>query len=258
MGPHFLADGISELYDDVSAAGMWIWAEHMAEVFDVSRSAQDEWALLSHHRALAAAASGRLADEIYPFEIETRKGTRTMDRDEGPRPDTSAEALAALEPRWKYDGTVTPGNSSPLSDGACVTVLASGERGREFALRPLTRIISWAVVGIDPEITGYSPVHAIPAALKKVKLDLQDIGLFEINEAFAVMMVTSVRDLGLDPDKVNVNGGAIALGHPVGMSGNRLLLTLSHEMKTRGVEFGVVSLCAAGGLGIAAVLQNAG
>ncbi len=257
MGPQFFADGMLELADDVSAAGMWIWAENMVEKFEVSREAQDEWAWLSHRRAVAAAECGRLREEIYPIEVTERKGARVIERDEGPRPDTSLEKLARLEPRFKYDGAITPGNASPLSDGACATFLASREKAEALGLKPLTRIVAWSIIGIDPEITGYAPVYAIPEALKKAGLSLADIGLFEINEAFAVMMVTAVRDLNLDPEKVNVNGGAIALGHPVGMSGNRMLLSLSYEMNKRGVEFGVASLCAGGGMGIAVVLQNA-
>ncbi len=256
MGPQFLSDGMFELLDDVSAAGMWIWAENMSSRFKVSREEQDGWALLSHRRAVAAAECGRLALEIEPFQVADKRGTRLMERDETPRADTSMEKLARLEPRFQYDGTITPGNASPLSDGACATLIASGDRARALGLELLTRIVSWAIIGVDPEITGYAPVYAIPAALDKAGLKTGDIGLFEINEAFAVMMVTAVRDLQLDPETVNVNGGAIALGHPVGMSGNRMLLSLSYEMKRRNVEFGVASLCAGGGMGIAVVLQN--
>ncbi len=257
MGPQFLIDGMAELYDDVTAAGMWIWAENMSERFEVAREEQDRWSLLSHQRAVAANGSGRFAEEICPVEILEKRGARVMDRDEGPRADTSYEKLARLPAKFKYGGAITPGNASPLNDGACATFLASGEKADALGLKPLTKILSWAIVGVDPEITGYAPVSAIPAALKKAGLPLSHVGLFEINEAFAVMMVTAIRDLNLDPAKVNVNGGAIAMGHPVGMSGNRMLLSLSHEMKKRGVECGVASLCAGGGMGIAVVLQNA-
>jgi acetyl-CoA acetyltransferase family protein len=257
MGPQFLIDGMFELYDDVSAAGMWVWAESMAEKFEISREEQDRWSLLSHQRAVAATACGRYREEIVPFEIPERRGVRQMDTDENPRADTSLEKLSRLEPRFKFDGTITPGNASPLNDGACATFLASGTKANALGLKPLTKIVAWAVVGVDPEITGYAPVYAIPAALKQVGLATSDVGLYEINEAFAVMMVATIRDLNLDPEKVNVNGGALALGHPVGMSGNRMLLSLSYEMKKRNVEFGVASLCAGGGQGIAVVLQNA-
>lgn len=256
MGTQFFIDGMAELADDVTGAGMWIWAENMSERFEVSREEQDRWALISHQRAVSATETGRFKEEIYPLEIPEKKGVRLVDRDEGPRADTSYEKLARLQARFKYDGTITPGNASPLNDGASATLLASREHAAALGLKPLTKILSWAIIGVDPDITGYAPVYAIPAALNKAGLADADIGLYEINEAFAVMMVTSIRDLNLDPDKVNVNGGAVAMGHPVGMSGNRLLLSLSHEMDKRGVEFGVASLCAGGGMGIAMVLEN--
>lgn len=256
MGPQFLIDGMAELYDDPSAAGMWIWAENMAEKFEVSREEQDRWSLVSHQRAVAATESGRMREEIAPIEIAEKRGTRVMDKDEGPRADTALEKLARLEPKFKWDGTITAGNASTLNDGACAVFIASPERAHALGIPPLAKIIAWAVVGVDPEITGYAPVLAIPAALKKAGLAQKDIALFEVNEAFAVMIVTTIRELHLDPEKLNVNGGGIALGHPVGMSGNRLLLTLAYELKQRDEEFGVVSLCAGGGQGIAVVVQN--
>ncbi len=256
MGPQFLIDGMAELYDDVTAGGMWIWAENMAEKFEVSRQAQDEWSLISHQRAVAATASGRMREEIAPMEVPDRKGTRLVDKDEGPRSDTSLEKLARLEARFKWDGTITPGNSSSLNDGASAVFIASREQAEALGIRPLSRIVSWAVVGVDPMVTGYAPVVAIPAALKKAGLAPQDVALYEVNEAFAVMIVTTIRELKLDPERLNVNGGGVALGHPVGMSGSRLLLTLSYELKHRNAEFGVISLCAGGGQGIAMVIQN--
>jgi acetyl-CoA C-acetyltransferase len=254
MGPQFLIDGMAELYDDVTAGGMWMWAENMAEKFKVSRQDQDNWALVSHQRAVAAA--DRLRAEIAPMELPDRKGVRVMDRDEGPRADTSLEKLARLESKFKWDGTITPGNASTMNDGACATFIASREKADALRIQPLAKIISWAVVGIDPEITGYAPVVAIPAALKKAGLTQNDIALYEVNEAFAVMIVTTIRELNLDPEKLNVNGGGVALGHPVGMSGNRLLLTLAYELQRRQKEFGVIALCAGGGQGIAMVVQN--
>ena len=261
MGTQQFVDGMAELYNDVTAAGMYIWAENMASRFEVSREEMDRWSLISHQRAVAAHQAGKFASEIVPFEISERKSVRIMDQDENPRADSTLEKLSRLRSPFSYDGPITAGNSSPLNDGACATFIASRAKASSLGLSPMTRIVSWAIVGVEPDITGYAPVHAIPAALKKAKfngkeLTLHDIGLFEVNEAFAVMMVTTIRDLNLDPDKVNVNGGAIALGHPVGCSGNRLMLTLSHEMKRRDVEFGVASLCAGGGMGIAVVLQN--
>jgi acetyl-CoA C-acetyltransferase len=255
LGPQFLIDGMIELGDDPAAAGMWIWAENMAERFEISREEQDRWAALSHARALAAASAGRFDDEIAPVEIVEKKGTRTLARDENPRVDATPDTLARLQPRFKYDGTITPGNASPLNDGAACTFIASRDKAATLGLAQIARIRAWAIVGIDPEITGYAPVYAIPAALKKAGLEIGDIDLFEINEAFAVMMVATVRDLNLDPDKVNVNGGALAMGHPVGMSGNRILFSLARQLQKQGAQFGVASLCAGGGLGIAVVLE---
>jgi len=256
MGPQFLIDGMAELYDDPSAGGMWIWAENMAAKFKVAREEQDKWSLISHQRAVAATASGRLREEIAPLEISERKGTRVMDKDEGPRADTSLEKLARLEPKWQWDGTITPGNASTLNDGACAVVVASREKANALGIPPLAKIVAWAVVGVDPEVTGYAPVVAIPAALKKAGLEQREIALFEVNEAFAVMIVTTIRELNLDPEKLNVNGGGVSLGHPVGMSGSRLLLTMAYELKHRHAEFGVISLCAGGGQGIAVVIRN--
>lgn len=256
MGPQFLIDGMAELYDDVTAGGMWVWAENMADKFEVSREEQDRWSLVSHQRAVAATASGRLGEEIAPIEVPDKKGPRIMDKDEGPRADTTLEKLARLEPRFKWDGTITAGNASTLNDGACALFVASRDKATALGLRPLSRIVSWAVVGVDPEITGYAPVVAIPAALKKAGLSQKDIALYEVNEAFAVMVVTTLRELNLDPERLNVNGGGVALGHPVGMSGSRLLLSISYELKHRNAEFGVISLCAGGGQGIAMVVQN--
>ncbi len=256
MGPQIMIDGMAELLDDPSAGGMWIWAENMADKFEVSREEQDKWSLVSHQRAVATTASGRMREEIAPMELPDRKGTRVMDKDEGPRADTSLEKLARLEPKWKWDGTITPGNASTMNDGACAVFVASREKANALGITPLAKIVSWAVVGVDPEITGYAPVVAIPAALKKAGLAQKDIALFEVNEAFAVMIVTTIRELNLDPEKLNVNGGGVALGHPVGMSGSRLLLTMAYELKHRHAEFGVIALCAGGGQGIAMVVQN--
>lgn len=256
MGTQKLIDGMWELTDDPSAGGMWIWAEHMAEKFEIAREEQDQWARVSHQRAVAATASGRLRKEIAPIEMPDRKGVRVIDQDEGPRADTSLEKLQRLEPRWKRDGTITPGNASTMNDAACAVFVASREKADELGIEPLAKIVAWAVVGVGPLITGYAPVVAIPAALKKAGLTQQDIALFEVNEAFAVMIVTTMRELNLDPARLNVNGGGISLGHPVGMSGSRLLLTMAYELKERQQEFGVISLCAGGGQGIAMVLQN--
>ncbi len=256
MGPQVLIDGMWELSDDPGAGGMWIWAENMAAKFEVSRAEQDQWSLVSHQRAVAATASGRMREEIAPMELPARKGTRVFDKDEGPRADTALEKLARLEPKWKRDGTITPGNASTMNDGACAVFVASREKASALGIQPLAKIVSWAVVGVDPLITGYAPVVAIPVALKKAGLAQKDVALWEVNEAFAVMIVTTIRELKLDPDRLNVNGGGIALGHPVGMSGSRLLLTMAYELKHRRAEYGVIALCAGGGQGIAMVMQN--
>ena len=261
MGPQFLVDVMAELFDDPSAGGMFVWAEHMAEKFQVSREEQDKWSLASHQRAVAATESGRLREEIAPMELPDRKGIRVMDRDEGPRADTSLEKLARLDAKW--GGTLTAGNASAMNDAACAVFIATREKANALGIKPLARIVAWAVVGVDPMITGYAPVVAIPAVLKKVGatgrsplLTQKDIALWEVNEAFAVMIVTTIRELNLDPEKLNVNGGGISLGHPVGMSGSRLLLTMAYELKHRNAEFGVIALCAGGGQGIAMVVQN--
>jgi acetyl-CoA C-acetyltransferase len=256
MGTQPIIDGMWELADDPSAGAMWKWAEHMAEKFNVSRAEQDQWALLSHQRAVAATASGRLREEIFPMQLPERKGVRIIDQDEGPRADTSLEKLAQLQPKWKRDGTITPGNASTMNDGACAVFIASREKANALGIPPMAKIASWAIAGVDPLITGYAPVVAIPAALKKAGLTFDAIDLYEVNEAFAVMLVTTIRELGLDPARLNVNGGGISLGHPVGMSGNRLLLTMAIELQKRQKEFGVIALCAGGGQGIAVVIQN--
>jgi acetyl-CoA acyltransferase 2 len=255
MGPHFVHDGMFELRDDVSAGGMWMWAEHMAERFNVTRPQLDEYALLSHQRAVAATRSGRFAEEIVPVDLPPRKGQPArLEVDEGPRAETSLEKLAALKPAFKRGGTVTAGNASQISDGASALLVASAEKAQALGLEPQARVMAWAVVGVDPMLTGWANVPAIRQVLEKAGLSLADIGLFEVNEAFAVVNCVVERELGLDRERVNVNGGAIALGHPVGMSGNRLLLTMVKEMRRRGVEHGLVSLCAGGGMGMAMVV----
>jgi acetyl-CoA acyltransferase len=238
---------------------MGITAEIVAERFEVSREEQDRFALRSHERALAAIAAGRFVDEIVP--VTTRvygdAGWKalTFEQDEGPRPST-LEGLLKLKPAFKQGGTVTAGNSSQVSDGAAAVVIASRSVAQAAGWPVMGLLRSYQVAGVPPEIMGIGPVKAIPKAVAAAGLKLADIGLFELNEAFAAQALYCVRELGIDPDKVNVNGGAIALGHPLGCTGAKLTATLLHEMRRRGVRYGVVSMCIGGGMGAAAVFEN--
>ncbi|MEZ4239564.1 MAG: thiolase family protein [Myxococcota bacterium] len=238
---------------------MGITAEIVAERFEVSRQQQDALALRSHERALAAIAAGRFADEIVP--VHTRVFAETgwkdivFEQDEGPRAST-IEGLAKLKPAFKQGGTVTAGNSSQTSDGAAAVVVASREAAKAAGWPVLGVLRSYQVAGVPPEIMGIGPVKAIPKALAAAGLKIEDIGLVELNEAFAAQAVYCVRELGIDPEKVNVNGGAIALGHPLGCTGAKLTATLLHEMRRRGVRYGIVSMCVGGGMGAAAVFEN--
>lgn len=239
---------------------MGITSENVTKRFDVSRQAQDEFAYQSHMKACQAIEAGRFKDEIVP--VKTRvwvDGTWkaiTVDTDEGPRPDTTLEALARLRPVFARNGTTTAGNSSQVSDGAAAEIIVARELAEELGLESLGVLRSYAVVGVDPEIMGIGPKVAIPKALEKAGLSIDDIDLFEINEAFASQVVYCVRELGIDPAKVNVNGGAIALGHPLGCTGAKLTATLLYEMKRRGSRYGVVSMCIGGGMGAAAVFER--
>jgi acetyl-CoA acyltransferase len=232
-------------------------AERVAKMYDVSREDQDAFALRSHQRAIAAQKSGRLAEEIVPVEVPQRKGASLrLTEDEGPRPDTSLEALAKLRPAFSEKGSVTAGNSSPLNDGATALVLMSAAEAKRRGLKPLARLIAAAAAGVHPDYMGIGPVSASAKALEKVRLKPSEIGLVELNEAFASQSLACVRLLGLDEDKVNVNGGAIALGHPLGSSGARLVGTLVREMAHRDVEYGLATMCIGVGQGIASIWQR--
>jgi len=239
---------------------MGITAEIVAERFGVTRAQQDEFALASHQKAIAAIAAGRFVDEIVPVHtrVATDSGWKeiTFAVDEGPRADTSFEGLAKLRPAFKQNGTVTAGNASQTSDGAAAVVIASRESAQELGLPILGVLRAYQVAGVPPEIMGIGPVAAIPKALGKLGLTVADIDLFEINEAFAAQAVYCVRELGIDPARVNVNGGAIALGHPLGCTGAKLTATLLHEMGRRKSRWGVVSMCIGGGMGAAAVFER--
>jgi acetyl-CoA acyltransferase len=244
---------------------MGLTAEKVASTFNVTREEQDEFAVRSHERALAAIASGRFADEIVPVPVThyrpgpegtTIAENKVMTVDEGPRPGTTMETLAKLKPVFKKGGSVTAGNSSQTSDGAGMTVMMSAERAQKAGLQPLARFVSFACGGVDPGVMGIGPVVAIPKALKLAGLTVDDLDLVELNEAFASQAVYVCRHLGLDPEKVNVNGGAIALGHPLGATGAKLTATLLHEMQKRQSRYGCVSMCVAGGIGAAAIFER--
>ncbi|HLT95203.1 MAG TPA: acetyl-CoA C-acyltransferase [Acidimicrobiia bacterium] len=235
-------------------------AEEVAERWKVSREEQDRFALESHERALNANAEGKFENEIVPVEAPTdhrRRETVTIYVDEGPRPDTSLEALARLRPVFREGGTVTAGNSSQMNDGAAAVLLATAEGIRSHELEPIARIVSSAVAGVDPDIMGIGPVPASRLALERAGIGVEDLDLIELNEAFAAQSLAVIRELELDPARVNVNGGAIALGHPLGASGAKILTTLVHELKRRGGRYGLVTMCIGVGQGIAAVVEAA-
>jgi len=244
---------------------MGLTAENVAERFGISREDQDRFALLSHQKAARAIREGKFKEEIIPIPAkikETREDGKVIvrevsfDTDEGVRFDTSLEAMAALKPVFKAKGTVTAGNSSQTSDGAAALVLMSREKAEALNVKPLAVFRAFAVAGVPPEIMGVGPAYAIPKVLKKAGLTLNEIGLIELNEAFASQALYVIRELGLNLEILNVNGGAIALGHPLGCTGAKLTTTLLYEMKRRGVRYGLVSMCIGGGMGAAAVFEN--
>jgi 3-oxoadipyl-CoA thiolase len=241
-----------------STEAMGETAENVAERYSVPRDEQDRFALRSHQRAVAAASEGRFEDELISIEAPSANGRETVvvDRDEGPRADSTLERLAALRPAFREGGTVTAGNASTLNDGAACLVLASPERAAELDATPLARVLGIGVAGVDPAYMGIGPVEAIPRALAAAGLGLEDIDLVEINEAFAAQVLACVNELGLDEERLNVNGGAIALGHPLGCSGARLITTLAWELRRRNARYGVAALCVGVGQGVATVIEN--
>jgi 3-oxoadipyl-CoA thiolase len=231
--------------------------ENVAEQWSIGRDRQDAFALLSHQRAVAAIEAGRFADQIVPVEVAQKKGDPLLiDRDEHPRADTSAEALARLRPAVRDGGSVTAGNSSGINDGASAVLLAEAATARQLGLRPLARVVSTAVAGVDPSVMGIGPVPATRKALARAGIDASDLDLVELNEAFASQSIACIDELGLDPAKVNVNGGAIALGHPLGMSGGRLITMLVHELRRTGGRWGLATMCIGVGQGIATVIER--
>ena len=232
-------------------------AENVAERYHLSREEQDAFALTSHQRAVAAMESGRLADEIVPVEVPAGKGeTMVVKDDEQPRRDTTLERLAKLKPAFRAGGTVTAGNSSGINDGAAALVIASRRWAEALGARPLARVVVGAVAGVDPAVMGLGPIPASRKALERAGLTADDLDLVELNEAFAAQSIPCVRELGLDHERVNVNGGAIALGHPLGASGARLVTTLTHELGRRGGRYGLATMCIGVGQGIAAVIER--
>jgi acetyl-CoA acetyltransferase family protein len=232
-------------------------AENVAERWTVDRDRQDAFALDSHRKAVRAIDEGRFDGQIVPIPVPQRKGPPlVVERDEHPRADTSREALARLRPAFREGGSVTAGNSSGINDGASAVLLVEAERARELGLRPMARILSTAVAGVDPAIMGYGPVPATRKALERAGIGAADLDLVELNEAFASQSLVCIDELGLDPEKVNVNGGAIALGHPLGMSGARLITMLSHELCRTGGRYGLATMCIGVGQGIATVIER--
>ncbi|MGH9733404.1 MAG: thiolase family protein [Candidatus Acidiferrales bacterium] len=256
--------------------GMGLTAENLAKKYGITREQADEFSLASHKKALAAIAAGKFKDEIVPVEVSynvleaaaaasngkpagarTKTVNATFDTDEGPRADTSMEALGKLKPAFHVRGTVTAGNSSQTSDGAAAAVVMSAERARELGLKPLARYVAFATAGCPPELMGVGPVFAIPKALKIAGLKLEDIDVIELNEAFAAQALTVIRLAGLDPARVNVNGGAIALGHPLGCTGAKLTATILRELERRSGRYGLVTMCVGGGMGAAGIFERA-
>jgi 3-oxoadipyl-CoA thiolase len=247
---------MDEMYPPIT---LGMTAERVAEKYEVSRSDQDRFALESHQKAVAAWEAGTFKDEVEPIEAPLDPSGREVsiiERDEGPRPDTSLEALASLRPVFQGDGTVTAGNSSPMNDGAAALLLATGEGLKEHDLTPMARIVSSAAAGVHPDVMGIGPVPASTKALERAGLAVSDLDLVELNEAFASQAVASMRRLGLDPSIVNVNGGGIALGHPLGASGARIVVTLAHELRRREARYGLATMCIGVGQGIALVIER--
>ena len=247
-------DGLIDAFNDIH---MGVTAENLADQYDISREAQDEFAAASQQKAERAVEDGTFKEEIVPIEIPQRKGSITVDNDEHPRAGTTAEGLGKLRAAFRKDGgTVTAGNASGINDGAAAVVVMSASRAAERGLEVLGTVESYASVGVEPKIMGIGPVPAVRKALDKAGLELSDVDVFELNEAFAAQSLAVVKELGIEDEKINPHGGAIALGHPIGASGGRILVTLLHEMKRTGSQRGLATLCVGGGQGQAAIIRN--
>ncbi|HEY6546578.1 MAG TPA: acetyl-CoA C-acyltransferase [Vicinamibacteria bacterium] len=259
MGGHKVAPNptLLERYPE-SYLGMGLTAERVAQKYGIDRERADQFALRSHQKALAALSAGTFQQEIVPLELSLNGNGQkaTFDTDEGPRKDTDAAALAKLKPAFAAKGIVTAGNASQMSDGAAATVVMSAERARELGLKPLARFVTYAVAGVPPEIMGIGPVEAIPKALKQAGLKLSDIDLIELNEAFACQALAVIEAASLDPERVNVNGGAVALGHPLGCTGAKLTAQILHELARRQARYGLVTMCVGGGMGAAGIFER--
>ena len=254
LGWRFINPRLSAMHHPYS---MGETAENVASRYSISRADQDAYALRSHQRAVAAQQTGRFAEEIVPVTISQKKGEPVMVAlDEQPRPDTTLAKLAALKPAFSKDGSVTAGNSSGINDGAAALVLTSLSHARELGLRPRARIVTSAVAGVDPAYMGLGPIPATRKVLQRAGLSIKDMDLIELNEAFAVQVLQCARELEIDEEKLNVNGGAIALGHPLGCSGARLVVTLLHELERRGGRYGLATMCIGVGQGIAAIIER--
>lgn len=254
MQDTMILDGLSDAFNDYH---MGITAENIAEKYNISREAQDSFAATSQNRAEDAINAGRFNDEITPVEVQKRKETVIIDKDEFPRSGVTVESLAKLRPAFKPDGTVTAANASGINDGAAAVVLMTKSEAEKRGLKPLAEIKSWATRGVDPSVMGTGPIPASKAALEKAGWQVGDLDLVESNEAFAAQACSVLQETGFDPEKTNVNGGAIALGHPIGASGTRILVTLLHEMNRRDAKKGLATLCIGGGMGIAMCVERA-
>ncbi len=245
-------DSLTDIFNNYH---MGVTAENLAEKYNITREEQDAFAAASQNKAEEAIKAGKFKDEIVPVIIPSKKGDIVIDTDEFPRAGVTAEALAKLRPAFKKDGTVTAGNASGINDGAAALVVMAAEKAEELGLKPLAKIVGYGSAGVDPSIMGIGPVPAVKKALGRAGLKLEDMDLIEANEAFASQSIAVARELGFDMDKVNVNGGAIALGHPVGASGARILITLLYEMKRRNAKRGMATLCIGGGMGTALIVE---
>jgi acetyl-CoA acyltransferase len=263
-GRHFSANPYLAEHYPQAYITMGLTGEHVAKKYGITREMQDVFALKSHQNAVKAISEGKFKDEIFSFQFERKAlgkngkpqiETIVFEQDEGPRVDTSLEKLAKLKPVFQEGGTITAGNASQTSDGSAAVLVVSEEKARAFGLKPLGRLLAYAVAGVAPELMGIGPVEAIPKALKQAGLKLSDIGLIELNEAFAAQALAVVQHLDINPDIVNVNGGAIALGHPLGCTGAKLTLTLLYEMQRQNIRYGMVTMCIGGGMGAAGIFE---
>ncbi|MBO9358272.1 MAG: acetyl-CoA C-acetyltransferase [Thermomicrobium sp.] len=248
-----LAEGLTDAFHDCH---MGITAENIAREYGIGREEQDRYAVESQRRAALAWETGAFADEIIPVEVPGRQGSELVTRDEHPRPETTLEGLLRLRPAFDPAGTVTAGNASGINDGAAALVVMAEERARALGLEPLARIRSWAWAGVPPRVMGLGPIPALRQALARAELRIEDLDLYEVNEAFAVQVLAVQRELGLDPQRLNIYGGAIALGHPIGASGARILVTLVHALRRTGGRYGAAALCIGGGMGIAVIVER--